>query len=275
MNKVDESQVNFALDKLSIEPGNLIFLTAGFGAIQVFDSREELEDLFLLVTSALSARIEGGALIVPTYTYSFSDDFNKSVYNVQESESKLGLFSNWFLNNFGKKRTDDPMISCSFSNIDIGNDFNLNLTSSYGSNSLFDKLLIADQQVKILNLGLGVKWMPFIHYLDFVCQSKYRYHKTFQGKLIDLEVEKDLTWEYHVAVRHPSTIGSGEKNGLAARDLGLWQFSQLGLTDIYMIDYHKYFEFSKARTIEDPWNLVTGPPLPDSDLNLLLKHERK
>ncbi len=114
MNKVDESQVNFALDKLSIEPGNLIFLTAGFGTIQVFDSLDELEDLFLLVTSALSARIEGGSLIVPTYTYSFSDDFNKSVYNVQKSDSKLGLFSNWFLNNFGKKRTDDPMISCSF-----------------------------------------------------------------------------------------------------------------------------------------------------------------
>lgn len=275
MNKINESQVNFALDKLSIEPGNLIFLTAGFGTIQVFDSLEELEDLFLLVTSSLSARIEGGALIVPTYTYSFSDDFNKSVYNVQQSESKLGLFSNWFLNNFGEKRTDDPMISCSFSNFDIGKNFNLNLTSSYGFNSLFDKLLLADQQVKILNLGLGVKWMPFIHYLDFVCQSKYRYHKTFYGKLIDLEVEKDLTWEYHVAVRHPSTIGSGEKNGLAARDLGLWQFSQLGLTDICMIDYHKYFEFSKVRTNKDPWNLVTGPPLPDPDLNLLLKRERK
>ena len=274
MKKITESQVNFALDKLSIEPGDLIFLTAGFGAIQVFDNLEELENLFLLVTSSLSARIEGGAIIVPTYTYSFSDDFSKSVYNVQQTNSKLGLFSNWFLKNFGKKRTDDPMISCSFSNFDIGNEFNMNLTSSYGFNSLFDKLLMSDQKVKILNLGLGVKWMPFIHYLDFVCESRYRYHKTFHGKLIDLEVEKDLIWEYHVAVRHPSTIGSGEKNGLAAKDLGLWQFSQLGLTDICMIDYHKYFEFSKARTTEDPWNLVIGPAIPELDLNLLLKRER-
>lgn len=275
MNKIDESQVNFALDKLSIEPGNLVFLTAGFGTIQVFDSREELENLFLLVTNALSARIENGAIIVPTYTYSFSDDFSKSVYNVQQTQSKLGLFNNWFLNNYGKKRTNDPMISCSFSNFDVGTEFNLNLNSSYGFGSLFDKLLISDKQVKILNLGLGVKWMPFIHYMDFVCESKYRYHKTFHGKLIDSEVEKDLIWEYHVAVRHPSTIGSGEKNGLAAKDLGLWQFSQLGLTDICMIDYHKYFEFSKARTIKDPWNLVIGPPLPEPDLNLLLNLERK
>ena len=275
MNKIDESQVNFALDKLSIEPGSLVFLTAGFGTIQVFDSREELENLFLLVTNALSARIENGAIIVPTYTYSFSDDFSKSVYNVQQTQSKLGLFNNWFLNNYGKKRTNDPMISCSFSNFDVGTEFNLNLNSSYGFGSLFDKLLISDKQVKILNLGLGVKWMPFIHYLDFVCESKYRYQKTFYGKLIDSDVEKDLIWEYHVAVRHPSTIGSGEKNGLAAKDLGLWQFSQLGLTDICMIDYHKYFEFSKARTIKDPWNLVIGPPLPEPDLNLLLNLERK
>lgn len=274
MDKIDRIKVNFALDRLKVEPGDLIFLTAGFGNIQVYDNREELEDLFLLVTSSLCERIAHGSLIVPTYSYSFSDDYNKSVYNVQQTKSKLGIFSNWFLNNFSKLRTQDPMISCSFSDFIIGEEFGANLTSSYGINSLFHKLLMSNYQVKILNLGLGVKWMPFIHYLDFVCQSKYRYHKTFHGKIIDLQEERDLIWEYHVALKHTSTIGSGEKNGLAARDLGLWQFCELGRSDICIIDYHKYFEFSKARTIEDPWNLVTGPPLSESRLRELLKCER-
>lgn len=275
MNNIDSSYINLTLDKLSVESGDCIFLTAGFGTIQVFENLSELEDLFLLFTRTLSDRIEHGTIIVPTYSYSFSDTFEKSIYNIQQTKSKLGLYSNWFLKNFGKIRTRDPMISCSFSNLELGKDFATNLDSSYGFNSLFHKLLITDKKVKILNLGLGVKWMPFIHYLDFVCESKYRYKKTFYGKLIDQKVESDLTWEYHVAVRHPSTLGSGEKVGLAAKSQGLWQFIEFGLSDICVIDYHEYFDFSKNCTLNDPWSLVVGPPLSESELDFHLTNEMR
>ena len=53
--------------------------------------------------------------------------------------------------------------------------------NSYGHNSVFARML--DINTKCLSIGLGPNWTPFIHYLDYLVSSEFRYDKLFYGKI--------------------------------------------------------------------------------------------
>ncbi len=248
------------IDELKLEGNEVVFLSAGLGNFGEITQIKSVNDYYSRFTLELSRRLPSGVIIVPTYSYSFSSTFEASHFCPESTNSSLGVYSNWFLRNSAEFRSVDPMVSCAFSNNKFSH-FGALKNSSYGVGSIFENLLLTPHPVKILNFGLGVKWMPFIHYLDYICESPYRYKKMFRGTIEQNGKARETLWEYHVAARHPNCAGTGEKNGRMALESGLWRSWTLGKARVHLTDYKEYFEFSLQQTKLDPWNLARGPQL--------------
>jgi aminoglycoside N3'-acetyltransferase len=248
------------IDELKLEGNEVVFLSAGLGNFGEVSQTKSVDDYYSKFTSELSRRLPLGVIIVPTYSYSFSTNVEVSHFCPETTNSSLGVYSNWFLRNSSEFRSVDPMVSCAFSNNKLSN-LGVLKNSSYGAGSIFENLLLTPHPVKILNFGLGVKWMPFIHHLDYICDSPYRYRKMFRGTIEQDGKARETLWEYHVAARHPNCAGTGEKNGRLALERGLWRSWTLGKARVHLTDYKKYFEFSLEQTKLHPWNLAQGPEL--------------
>ena len=268
MHKLD--RIKIVINELNLQDDEIVFLSAGLGNFDSLSEMNSAENYFDQFTDLLLSKVPKGCIIVPTYSYSFSNILEESIFSVKNSESKLGMYSNWFLKNVAEYRTFDPMVSCALSNDDykfLGPTMN----SSYGSGSLFENLLKINCSVKILNFGLGVKWMPFIHYLDFICQTPYRYQKFFIGTITEKNPNSNLCWEYHVPVKHPSCNGTGEANGNQALKNGLWTSWNVGRGRVHLTDYKKYFNFTLSETRKNPWNLAFGPPIDENEISRLIQ----
>lgn len=248
------------IDELRLEGNEVVFLSAGLGNFGEVTQTKSVRDYYSRFTSELSYRLPSGVIIVPTYSYSFSSTFEASHFCPESTHSSLGVYSNWFLRNSSEFRSVDPMVSCAFSSNKFSH-LGVLKNSSYGVGSIFENLLLTHHPVKILNFGLGVKWMPFIHYLDYVCDSPYRYKKIFRGTIEQNGEASETFWEYHVAARHPNCAGTGEKNGRLGLESGLWRSWTLGKARVHLTDYKDYFEFSLRQTKLNPWNLAQGPEL--------------
>ncbi len=254
-----------AFCKVGVSKGDVVFLTAGFGNLGVLQGADSLESTFSSLVGVLQELVgPKGALIVPTYSYSFGAGKEQAsgelpCYSVRDTPTQLGRFNEWFRVEVADERTIDPMVSVAIWG-DGGNVLARNLPrTSYGHDSIFERLLSVP--ATILNVGLGPRWTPFIHYVDFLCDVPHRYAKQFVGNIDDGSGAETVEWTYHVPIRIPNARGLGENNGQAALDEGLWTEAPLGRARVVMASYADYFDFTLERTRRDSWNLAAGPPV--------------
>lgn len=255
-----------AFEAVGLGPGQTVFLTAGFGFLGKFDGSDPFAEVVAELSDVLGPN---GSIIVPTYSYSFGSEAPRGpeglpVFSVEDTPSKLGHFSEWFRLTQGEQRSSDPMVSVSIKGMSGFDLFDALPPTSYGRGCLFERLL--DVDCSVVNLGLGTKWTPFIHYVDYLCQVPHRYEKVFTGIISQGGGARTVEWHYHVPYRIPNARGLGERNGLAALEEGVWQRSRIGRAHVYRASYQEYFEFTLERTHKDSWNLAAGPPV---DLSIL------
>lgn len=264
-----QSDVEISFRSVGVSRGDVVFLTAGFGNLGVLQGADSLEDTFSSVIEVLKHLVgHEGALIVPTYSYSFGAGKEQPPhqmphYSVGETPTQLGQFNEWFRVEVADERTVDPMVSVAIWGEGArGLARNLPRTS-YGHDSIFERLL--ELPATVLNVGLGPRWTPFIHYVDFLCDVPHRYEKRFLGSIDDGSGMETVEWTYHVPIRIPNARGLGEGNGQAAFEAGLWAEAPLGRARVVMASYLDYFDFTLARTRRNPWNLAAGPPVDIKD----------
>lgn len=159
-------------------------------------SKKELMHHILDVIKSLNVE----NLIVPTYTFSFC---NHEDFDVQNSKSSMGVFSEYFRKQPEAIRTKDPLMSISM----IGKDLSLinnDSTNSLGIGSTYD-LLLQKGDTKFLFLGKPLSsCFTFTHYVEAVLQLPYRYKKSFTGNIINNGVTTPA--EYFMEVRYKDII---------------------------------------------------------------------
>jgi len=153
-----------------------------------------------------------GTLIVPTFTYSFT---NNESFDVDNSESKVGLFSEHFRKMDGAVRSRNPLFSVAA----IGKNQNymkeLSVTESFGENSIFDYLY--EVNAKIMNLACDFL-ITFTHYVEQDVGVSYRSFKTFKGTIVSKEKNEAIETLYYV------------------RDLGRKSEANLSILKKYLIE---------------------------------------
>lgn len=165
---------------LGIQPDDLVFMFSGIFGLG------RLENGLDTVESAIQRALPKGTLIIPTFSYSWSqgDRFDQNT-----KCPEMGSFSNYVLESANYKRTTNPNFSVSIRTndhnkalvdyfLDVGDD-------CFGANSIFDKVVNYSQTNRAWILLLGgafndVKYRStFIHYAQQKMTVPHRYVKSF------------------------------------------------------------------------------------------------
>lgn len=241
--------------KLKIRKNDSIFLTTSLGnlGIPMSKNKNHILTISKWINKSLKEIIgENGNIFVPTYSYTFTGK-NKKFYH-KNTKAKIGYFPNFFLKLRNVIRSTDPMVSIA----GIGpeaNEILKNISNcSYGKNSVFEKLLKI-KNLKCCNIGLGYNWIPFLHYLDWINKVPFRFNKALTG-FID---NKEKKWVFFARYLRKETVSNGYKLGYKALKNKLYSKTTIGKSQIFVINYRKFFYFSKKVTKNNKWLTVNGP----------------
>ena len=181
---------------------------------------------------------ETGTIVVPTFTYSWGENSLERIYDVENSPSKVGAFSEFVRRKPGFERSIDPMFSIVAGGqkkdfyIDIGN-------SSFGKQSVYERLLT--HNAKLISFGTGLFDPTFVHYVEqyfhqTIQKLDYRYLKKFDGRWKSRGLEKSGTW--NCFVRQPNS--KYQFHDKRIRDLMLREYElktqNFGNTKLYATD---------------------------------------
>ena len=260
----DKSDILKAFQKLNITTGDSVFLSTSLGML----GGPKTKNKNLLLTSSnwiLESLIEligkKGNIFVPTYSYSFGK--KRKVFHVKSTDSATGYFSNFFLKKKNIIRSHDPMVSIAGYGPDARNILLKISNSSFGYNCAFERFLKL-KKLKCCHIGLGINWIPFIHYLEWKNNVPFRFKKILSGYIIKKREKKKkikTKWIYHARYLRKETHPDGYKIGKLALKNKLYNYCKIANSIIYVINYKGFFRFAKKITKKNKWLTVVGPAL--------------
>ena len=244
-----------SLIKTGLKKKDSIFLTTSLGNLGVPFTKNK--NFILIISRWLKKSIEeiigkNGNIFVPTYSYTFSG--KKKFFYTKKTKAKIGYFPNFFLKQKRVFRSHDPMMSIAGTGPNAKNILNNISNSSFGKNSVFEKLLNI-RNLKCCTIGLSYNWIPFLHYLDWRNDAPFRFDKIFEGYINN----KRKKWIFFARHLRKETVSNGYKLGYRALKNKLYSKSIIGKSQIFVINYENFFYFAKRLTKNNKWLTVNGP----------------
>ncbi len=256
----DRSDIFNAFRKLNIGKGDSIFLSTSLGMLGMPKTKNK--NLLLTSSNWILESLEeligkSGNIFVPTYSYSFTK--KKKTFNVNTTNSSIGYFPNFFLRKKNIVRSHDPMVSIAGYGPDAKNILLKSSKNSFGNNCVFERFLKLEN-LKCCHIGLGVNWMPFIHYLEWTNKVPFRFEKVLTGYIVKGKKKREkINWVYHARYLRKETEADGYRIGKLALKKKLYQFNKIANSVIYVIRYRNFFKFAKRITKKNKWLTVQGP----------------
>lgn len=175
---VTRKNISEALTRVGLSRGDVIMIHSDVGTFgklgTVLDRNQFLSEILAAFLDVIS---DQGTIIVPTYTYSFC---KKEIYDVKNSISDTGVFSEYVRRRPECLRSEDPIFShAGFGPVahellqDVGRD-------CFGNNSFFDRF--CKRNGRIVNFGKFFD-ITFIYYIEQEIGVSYRYMKQFTGQI--------------------------------------------------------------------------------------------
>jgi len=255
----DQQDLKEKLLKIGINKGDSIFLTTSLGSLGIPKTRNK--NLMLISSRWLFhclSEIIGkkGNIFVPTYSYTFTK--KNKIFDVTKTKADIGYFPNFFLKQKKIIRSYDPMFSVAGYGPDVKEILYKISNNSFGKNSVFERLLKL-KRLKCCSIGLSYNWIPFLHYLDWKNKVPFRFDKKFYGHIKNKKIKKKITWVFFSRFLRKETISNGYRIGYRALQNKLYKKTEIGRSILYIIDYKKFFNFSKKITKNNKWLTVNGP----------------
>ena len=249
-----------SLKKADLKKNDSVFLTTNIALVglPISKNKDDLKTKSKWLIKSINQIIgKNGNIFVPTYSYTFNSK-EKNTFIPHKTQSKIGYFPNFFLR-MKVIRSHDPMVSVSGIGPMVKSILLGISNTSYGKNCVFERLL-SIKNLKCLTVGLGINWIPFIHYLDWLNNAPFRYDKYFKGFLkLKNNKKKLINWHYPVRyLKDNSTISDGYKLGNLAYKKKMFREAKIGRGYIYSINYKKYFDFCKKKTKLNKWLTANG-----------------
>lgn len=250
-----------ALRSLGITKGDRLLCSTSLGLLGIPQGAGSQEDINALCLDVLTHLVGSeGTLLAPAYSYTFCRSTAEfpATYDPKTTPSEIGPFPEFFRKCPGVVRSMDPLFSYAGMGPEVPELFKDLPHTSYGEDCLFSRL--RGKNIKICNIGIGTGWALFIHHVDWLCGSPFRYDKIFWGNIVINDEETATSWIYYVPIRHPAGRVSSYKIGDRAAKEGLFSFADLGRGRVYVADYDEYFEYMMRQKRADMWVTAQGPP---------------
>lgn len=186
-------------------------------------------------------------ILVPTFSFSFC---NREDFDVQNTKSSMGIFSEFFRKQSGARRSIDPLMSVSM----IGKDYSVidDIGDvSCGEGCTYD-LLRKKGNVKFLFLGNKMSdCMTYTHYVEAVKNVPYRYKKAFTGNVINNSVKEEKTYYLHVRYKDIFPFNDTRIDKLMLDNNG-GKTIKLGDSEINIADEDKVFKYLNEAIDNNP-----------------------
>jgi aminoglycoside 3-N-acetyltransferase len=242
------------LKSVGIKQGDTVLTYVSFGLLGRLKGGKNSESSSqILLNSFKTVLGENGTLLVPTYTYSFC---NNEKYQVEQTPSSIGPFTEFFRQQENVKRSRNPI----FSVAGLGPKTTLLLTNlpqtCFGKDCVYDRLTKIGG--KICMIGLGLQWATFRHYIEQTIKIPARYSKKFSGNIVENNQVKHEVWDYFVRKLDDHCYPDGRRLEKKARELGYCKTSIVGRGEISQIDCKKFLDLGIDMLKQDPWFTVKG-----------------
>ncbi len=174
------------LISLGIQKGDTLYVTSDIGLLGIPDEiKEEIKkkgSKYLLqsyIDTLLDVLGKNGNLLMPTFTYSACKN---EIYDPKVTKSTVGSLTEYFRQLEGVSRTHHTIFSCAFFGPSSDDFLKTNDLDAFGKGTIFDYLY--EKNAKYLLLGLNmIKGSTYVYYSEQKYNVRYRYFKTFQGKI--------------------------------------------------------------------------------------------
>lgn len=248
------SDIVAALEAVGIREGDTIFTHSNlgfFGKLDDADTRQEYGEAFLSAIRVVLG--EDGTLVVPTFTYSFTDGDR---FDPASTASDMGLFSEFVRDHPESVRSADPNFSVSA----IGR-CSENLTesppaNSFGPDSFWERFLAVDGTYCNFNFDAA---SSSIHYVERCFDVPYRWDKPFAGTLVRDGYEERRVFYHYVRdlgeeAHEPDFAAFDE----IARQAGVVEQTVLGKGQVVSIGAQETYDVIEQAYLADRSILIKG-----------------
>ncbi|MDQ7822521.1 MAG: DUF4910 domain-containing protein [Candidatus Eremiobacteraeota bacterium] len=251
----NKSDLIRAFQDVGIEKGDTINVQVSLGRLGFPQEGPKIDIASLLLIQTLREAIgEQGTILVPVYTYSIGKG---EIFDVQNTPSAIGEFTEMFRKMPGVTRSADPMLSTAGIGPMAESLLKDISRSCYGKGSLFHKMRAAG--AKICTVGVGLNYATFRHHIEESAEVPFRFKKLFSGFVKEKGETRYETWEYFAAILQDNCSPDGSRLEKMARDEGLVSIASVGRGEVLCIEAQSYFEYGFKHMKKDPWLTAKGP----------------
>lgn len=224
---------------LGIKEGDRIWLSSELiRYIILFKKRNKTFDYNALINAFQEVIGENGTLLLPTFSFEFS---NKKVYDYRNTKGTTGILGNIALGRPDFLRTQHPMHSFAVWGAEQEILFHMDNKHAFGTDSPFGYCM--EKGVKQVILGTDyVHALAFIHYAEYMCNVPYRFSKSFTGQYIDkLGESEERTYNYAARKLEIEPIECFNKMGRILEEEKISIKVDIAGIDNYVVDLQKSY----------------------------------
>jgi aminoglycoside 3-N-acetyltransferase len=244
-----------AFRNIGVKEGDIILVYTSLGRLGRMENAGSLPQICDQVDQTLSEVVgETGTVLIPTYTYSIGKG---EVFDPENTPSTIGPFTEYFRTKVGSYRSREPMLAVSGVGRAVDDLFRNLPPTSYGKDSLYDRLVAAG--AKICCLGLGLYFATFRHYIEQQANVPFRFCKYFDGVMRWQGHEQRIRWEYFAAPFLENCRPWGhrlEELVIAQKQV---RVVPIGRGSLSCIEADSYLQAGLEALARDPWFTAKGP----------------
>ena len=271
--------MNYTIDELKLTYSrhfsscDVIYLSSSLGLLGSISNSTNIkcgQDLAgLHLDIIFDVLLPSQTLIIPGFSYSFSYSSEEpSLFSLLETPPSIGdmplrvFRSGLFL------RSIDPFLSV-FALGPAAPELIGDIPfTSYGFGSIFERL--RGFSTRVVSVGLGNHWLPFLHHADFLSSTPFRYPKSFSGDIITPACEYlNTTWTYDVRLPVPNTYPDTRRLADICTTSADSLTTLIGRSSIFSYNYSIALDVSLPIVQNQPWISVVGPSLSPSEIQYI------
>ena len=242
--------IQAALRRVGVAPSDWVMMHGDAGVAAQFRTIEATLRLRYLI-SQLVDFMEGGTLVVPSFSYSFTkgEDFD-----VTNTPSDVGQFSEEVRRFPGVRRTHHPIFSVATIGPGVDSVLNARLDDCFGPGTVFD--LLYEKDAKVVCLGCDFGKVTFVHYIEQKVEVSYRSPKSFHGSVIANGQRTPLTTTYMVRSRSLQSVHDLRRLKCEAILQGVLKVDEIGRFPICAVSARKLFDVAHGLLKQDEYALI-------------------
>jgi aminoglycoside N3'-acetyltransferase len=253
-----ENRLRNALIKSGIKKNDIVFVHADLNNIfkdSNFTLRESLDFFLKNLRRIIGTK---GTVVVPAYYYEYGfKDFQFDV-NKSPISKELGIFPRFIFSQKKSIRSLNPITSVVALGHKAKEICNMKTCSGYGVDTPFD--ILTKLNAKMLFFGVDLRYMTYVHYVEFMVGVPHRYNKLFSKPIIKNKKKINLPVSSYVRYKDFNIIFDSFGNNKKFEQAKIIKKIKFIKDYIRVVEFQKAFNFLKNKLQKNFFYLLKNKP---------------